>query len=113
MPEMASRKPTAMVPTKAAGTAMTRPTADLRGPKANGDHGEDMVRACQRVGDAGHEGAMLGRIEVGKGRSCGSGENAGGERKAFKHHCPSFWSTRRPEISRAFVRVYTAWRTLA
>lgn len=56
-----------------------RAATDLRGPEADGDHGEDVVSTEQRMRNTGHEGAMLLRVQVGEGGSRGGGEKGGGE----------------------------------
>ena len=65
-----------------------RPAAGLRGPEADGDHDEDMVEAEERMGEAGHEGAVLLRVEMGEGRRGRGAERGECQRDASDHDVP-------------------------
>lgn len=52
---------------------------DLACPDTDGNHGQDVVGAEERVGDAGHQGSVCCRIKVSKGGRCGCCKQSGGE----------------------------------
>lgn len=51
------------------GNGDKRAATDLACPDTHGDHGQDVVGAEERMGNAGHQRAMGCRIQMGKGRT--------------------------------------------
>ena len=94
MPASASAKPTAIVPTKAAGTSDERPPAEHRRPEADRDHREDVVEAEQRMGDAGQERAVL----------------AGADARCGERRASAVASARSSQLSD--VRLRSTWRRI-
>ena len=61
------------------GNGKKRAATDLACPDAHGNHGQDVVCAEERVGEAGHQRAVSCRIEMGKGGACRQRHQGSGE----------------------------------
>ncbi len=72
-----------------------RTSPEQRGPQADGDHGEDVVEAEQRMRDASHEGTVLGGIEMREGGCNAGSEQHRGCGETFDHRRSSFMSAGR------------------